>query len=87
MDGVNDIYMDNFGFGLGMDILLTILATEVFLDIDESPFNDRKETGTVDFDVAKTAAFAYLYTHKKSLSGYCSVLTLYHLYLLILQDC
>jgi len=78
MDGASEIFVSNFGFGLGTYLYFTILATEVILDIDGSLFNDRKETGTVDFDVAKTAAFAYLYTHKKSLSGYCSVLTLYY---------
>ena len=87
MDGASKIYMDNFGFGLGTYPFLTILAIEIFIDASDSILNDKKTTGTVDFDLVKKAAFAALTTQTKSKSNYCSVLTLYHFYLLILQDC
>jgi hypothetical protein len=78
MGGASKIYQENFGFGLGTILFLTSLATQIYVNVEESWLKDDDSTGFVNYEEMMDVAHHILKFLSKSPSAYCSVLLLYH---------
>jgi hypothetical protein len=74
MDEASKIFVDNFGFGLGiyLSFLIVFLATKVFLDTDGSMLGNTSIADMDNFKETKRAAWAALELRGEYRSDYCS---------------